>query len=65
MGMEDLGEDVQALAQECNGDTAGGKLTPETGLGGIKASVASSTPHKGGGRGVPSLDESPVLVNQR
>ncbi|XP_057182495.1 WD repeat-containing protein 47b isoform X2 [Triplophysa rosa] len=64
VGMEDLGEDVQALAQQCNGVTAGGKQTPETGFGGIKASVASSTPHKGGGRGVPSLDESPVLVNQ-
>lgn len=65
MGMEDLGEDVQALAQQCNGVTAGGKQTPEAGPGGIKTSMVSSTPQKGGGRGVPSLDESPVLVNQR
>lgn len=67
VGMEDLGEDVQALAQQCNGTSASGssKQTPETGPGRIKTAVISSTPHKGGGRGIPSLDESPVLVNQR
>uniref|UniRef100_A0A8C1M6J2 WD repeat domain 47b n=1 Tax=Cyprinus carpio TaxID=7962 RepID=A0A8C1M6J2_CYPCA len=67
VGMEDLGEDVQALAQQCNGtaESGAGKQTPETGSGGNKTAVISSTPQKGGGRGVPSLDESPVLVNQR
>ncbi len=34
------------------------KQTPET-------AVISSTPQKGGDRDVPSLDESPVLVNHR
>ncbi|XP_051549661.1 WD repeat-containing protein 47-like isoform X1 [Myxocyprinus asiaticus] len=65
VGMEDLGEDVQALAQQCNGMTAAaaGKQTPDAGSGRNKAAVVSSTPQKGGGRGVPSLDESPVLVN--
>ncbi len=60
MGMEDLGEDVQALAQQCNGTAVSGasKQTPET-------AVISSTPQKGGDRDVPSLDESPVLVNHR
>ncbi len=67
MGMEDLGEDVQTLAQQCNGTAASGagKQTPETGSGQNKTAVISSTPQKGGDRGVPSLDESPVLVNQR
>uniref|UniRef100_A0A671SRA9 WD repeat-containing protein 47-like n=1 Tax=Sinocyclocheilus anshuiensis TaxID=1608454 RepID=A0A671SRA9_9TELE len=66
VGMEDLGEDVQALAQQCNGTAASGasKQTPETGSCQNKTAVISSTPQKGGGRGVPSLDESPVLVNQ-
>lgn len=67
VGMEDLGEDVQALAQQCNGTAASGagKHTPESGSGRNKTAVISSTPQKGGARGVPSLDESPVLVNQR
>ncbi|XP_026053861.1 WD repeat-containing protein 47b [Carassius auratus] len=66
VGMEDLGEDVQALAQQCNGTAASGagKQTPETGSGLNKTAVISSTPQKGGGRGIPSLDESPVLVNK-
>ncbi|KTG40528.1 hypothetical protein cypCar_00018262 [Cyprinus carpio] len=66
VGMEDLGEDVQALAQQCNGTAASGdgKQTPEPGSGLNKTAVISSTPQKGGGRGVPSLDESPVLVNK-
>ncbi|XP_016377392.1 WD repeat-containing protein 47-like [Sinocyclocheilus rhinocerous] len=59
-------EDVQALAQQCNGtaESGAGKQTPETGSGQNKTALISSTPQKGGGQGVPSLDESPVLVNQ-
>ncbi|KAI2650321.1 WD repeat-containing protein 47 [Labeo rohita] len=48
---------------KCNGTPASGagKQTPDTGPGRNKTAVISSTPQKGGGRGVPSLDESPVL----
>lgn len=68
VGMEDLGEDVQALAQQCNGTPAkaGSKHTPETvSLGRGKVTITSSTPEIGGRRNMPSLDESPVLVSQR
>ncbi|KAL0160040.1 hypothetical protein M9458_043765, partial [Cirrhinus mrigala] len=55
VGMEDLGEDVQALAQQCNGTpvSGAGKQTPDTGPSRNKTPVISSTPQKGGGRGVP------------
>ncbi|XP_028817687.1 WD repeat-containing protein 47b isoform X2 [Denticeps clupeoides] len=70
MGVENLGEDMQSISQQCNGTAAqsdatvptpGATQTPE----GQAPSVASSTPQKGGGRNIPSLDESPVLVSQR
>lgn len=80
MGMDNLVEDVQSLTQQCNGtatktDTpgpsvpptpAGNTQTPESGdPGRVKAGVVSSTPQRGGGKGMPSLDESPVLQTQR
>ncbi|XP_034145992.1 WD repeat-containing protein 47 [Esox lucius] len=68
VGMESLGDEVQSLAQQCNGtgptlekshvDPA---MTPEQGhhQGG---GVTSSTPQRGGaGRGAPALNESPVV----
>lgn len=80
MGMDNLVEDVQSLTQQCNGTTAktgtpappvpptpaGTTQTPETGDPGRgKTAVVSSTPQRGDGRGMPSLDESPVLQTQR
>uniref|UniRef100_A0A3B1IGP4 WD repeat domain 47b n=1 Tax=Astyanax mexicanus TaxID=7994 RepID=A0A3B1IGP4_ASTMX len=65
VGMEDLGEDVQALAQQCNGMPVKAECTdtPETaGTGKEDGGITSSTPQRGGGRDMPSLDESPVLV---
>ncbi|TRY96943.1 hypothetical protein DNTS_014288 [Danionella cerebrum] len=66
VGMEDLGEDVQALAQQCNGArmSKASENTPESTAGPGQRAVVSSTPQKGIERGVPSLDESPVLLNQ-
>ncbi|XP_062411963.1 WD repeat-containing protein 47b isoform X2 [Sardina pilchardus] len=79
MGMDNLAEDVQSLAQQCNGTvtktgTAAPPVlptpacttqTPDTGDPGKgKAGVVSSTPQRGEGRGMPSLDESPVLLTQ-
>ncbi|XP_066504313.1 WD repeat-containing protein 47b isoform X2 [Hoplias malabaricus] len=69
VGMEDLGEDMQALAQQCNSMPAktGRTHTPETLLssaGRDRAAITSSTPQRGSGRNMPSLDESPVLVSR-
>lgn len=68
VGMEDLGENMQALAQQCNGSQSEAQHThtPESdGTGKNKAGITSSTPQRGGNRGMPSLDESPVLVSRR
>ncbi|XP_053490070.1 WD repeat-containing protein 47b isoform X1 [Ictalurus furcatus] len=67
VGMEDLGENMQALAQQFNGSQSEAQRThtPESdGTGKSKTGVTSSTPQRGGIRGMPSLDESPVMVNQ-
>ncbi|XP_035267941.1 WD repeat-containing protein 47-like [Anguilla anguilla] len=69
VGMENLGEEVQPVHNGKAGSAghAPGNnitLTPETGQAQAGASVVSSTPHRGGARGMPSLDESPVLVPQ-
>ena len=73
VGMENLGEEVKSLAQQCNGNgnTSASEdnnnppsVTPEQSLiqgGGVQ----SSTPQRPvGGRPVPPPDESPV-VSQR
>lgn len=68
VGMEDLGENMQALAQQCNGSQSEAQHThtPESdGTGKSKTGVTSSTPQRGNIRGMPSLEESPVLVSQR
>ncbi|XP_030640798.1 WD repeat-containing protein 47b [Chanos chanos] len=72
VGMDNLGDDVQALAQQYNKTPSGSgppvapsnKQTPEAGHGGDGSVVVSSTPQRGGERGMPSLDESPVLDSQ-
>ncbi|KAI5101787.1 WD repeat-containing protein 47 [Silurus meridionalis] len=67
VGMEDLGENVQALVQQCNSSQleAQHTRTPENdSRGKNKTDVTSSTPQRGGIRGMPSLDESPVLVSR-
>ncbi|KAM9460855.1 WD repeat-containing protein 47b [Clarias gariepinus] len=67
VGMEDLGENVQALAQQCNGSQSDAQPvhTPESDVTGKnKTAVTSSTPQRGGIRGMPSLDESPVMVSR-
>ncbi|XP_053293185.1 WD repeat-containing protein 47 [Pleuronectes platessa] len=70
VGMENLGEEVKSLAQQCNGNgnTSASEdnnnppsVTPEQSLiqGGV---VQSSTPQRPvGGRPVPPPDESPVV----
>lgn len=73
VGMENLGEEVKSLAQQCNGNgnTPASEdnnnppsVTPEqtrTQGGG----VLSSTPqHTVGGRTVPPPDESPVVTQR-
>uniref|UniRef100_A0AAR2K989 CTLH domain-containing protein n=1 Tax=Pygocentrus nattereri TaxID=42514 RepID=A0AAR2K989_PYGNA len=65
VGMEDLGEDVQALAKQCNGTSVKAGHAPTlqaVGASRDRAAITSSTPQKGGGWNMPSLDESPVLV---
>uniref|UniRef100_A0A3B4DY70 WDR47 cross-over region domain-containing protein n=1 Tax=Pygocentrus nattereri TaxID=42514 RepID=A0A3B4DY70_PYGNA len=67
VGMEDLGEDVQALAKQCNGTSVKAGHAPTlqaVGASRDRAAITSSTPQKGGGWNMPSLDESPVLVSR-
>lgn len=73
VGMENMGEEVKSLAQQCNGDGStpppednnnpqSGTPEPTRTQGG---GVLSSTPQRAvGGRAVPPPEESPV-VNQR
>ncbi|KAJ8384533.1 hypothetical protein AAFF_G00204480 [Aldrovandia affinis] len=63
VGMDNLGEEMQSV---CNGKAPGTSitLTPEPGQVRDSVDVVSSTPHRGGARGMPVLDESPVLVSQ-
>ncbi|XP_076880432.1 WD repeat-containing protein 47b isoform X2 [Brachyhypopomus gauderio] len=67
VGMEDLGEDVQALAQQCNSTQATNApqacTTPDA-FGRDWSAVTSSTPQRGGTLGRPSLDESPVPISR-
>lgn len=65
VGMEDLGENVQALAQQCNVSQCEAQHTHTPESSKSKTGVTSSTPQRGGIRGMPSLDESPVLVSRR
>ncbi|KAM6963037.1 WD repeat-containing protein 47-like, partial [Aplochiton taeniatus] len=73
IGMDNLGEEVQSLTQQCNRGTTGKDSaipgppsTTEPGPvkdqpGGVSS---SSTPLKAGGQGMPSLNESPVPIIQ-
>lgn len=73
MGMEDIGEEVKSLAQQCNGN---GNTPPSEDNNNPQSvnpepartqggGVLSSTPQRTvGGRAVPPPEESPV-VNQR
>lgn len=68
VGMEDLGENMQALAQQCNQSQFEAQHThthesDETGKS--KTGVTSSTPQRGAIRDMPSLNESPVLESRR
>ncbi|XP_023662323.1 WD repeat-containing protein 47 [Paramormyrops kingsleyae] len=65
VGMDSLGEDVQSLTQQCNGNVEGSPSSgdpepaePEQDHAG--AGVVSSTPQRAGGRRIPTIDESPV-----
>ncbi|XP_030629317.1 WD repeat-containing protein 47 [Chanos chanos] len=61
VGMEDLGEEVQALAQQCNGGLENGRVAGAP-PGGTDSPVVSSTPQRTtGGKEVPPPNESPVL----
>ncbi|MBN3324479.1 WDR47 protein, partial [Atractosteus spatula] len=71
VGMDNLGGEVQALSQQCNGTAACSPapgsslaLTAERGQQKDIARISSSTPQKAGAKGMPSLDESPVLVTR-
>lgn len=66
--MEDLGENMQALAEQCDQSQfeAQRTHTPESDkTGKSKTGVTSSTPQRGAIRDMPSLDESPVPVSRR
>ncbi|MBN3307140.1 WDR47 protein, partial [Amia calva] len=73
VGMDNLGGEVQSLTQQCNGNSGVSSPTPESDItltnekSQLKedSKITSSTPQKIGGRGVPSLDESPVIGTQR
>ncbi|XP_038125686.1 WD repeat-containing protein 47 [Cyprinodon tularosa] len=68
VGMENLGEEVKSLTQQCNGNTPASEennnpqsVTPEQNRS-RGGGVVSSTPHRGeGGRTVPPPNESPVV----
>ncbi|XP_066548177.1 WD repeat-containing protein 47 [Amia ocellicauda] len=72
VGMDNLGGEVQSLTQQCNGNSGVSSPTPESDVtltnekSQLKedSKITSSTPQKIGGRGVPSLDESPVIGTQ-
>lgn len=74
VGMENIGEEVKSLAQQCNGNgnTPAAEdnnnppsVTPEQSRGRGGGVPSSSTPQRTvGGRPVPPPDESPV-VSQR
>lgn len=65
--MEDLGEDVQTLTQQCHGPPteAHETHTPETSKQVKDSTITCSTPQRVGARGMPSLDESPVLFKPK
>lgn len=74
VGMENIGEEVKSLAQQCNGNGSAPpsedndnpqSVTPEATRTPGGGGVLSSTPQRTvGGRAVPPPEESPV-VNQR
>ncbi|KAK1806002.1 hypothetical protein P4O66_013051, partial [Electrophorus voltai] len=67
VGMGDLGEDVQALALQCNSTPAAKAAqtcTPPEASSRDRPAVTSSTPQRGGTLYMPSLDESPVQVSR-
>lgn len=66
VGMDDLGEEVQALSLQCNGGEAEAGITSgsatDTALHQDGAGLSSSTPQRNSGRAaVPPPTESPVL----
>ncbi|KAJ8357211.1 hypothetical protein SKAU_G00200050 [Synaphobranchus kaupii] len=66
VGMDSLGEEVQSLSQQCNGNAdsidsasfANITLMPEPGKPPDTADVLSSTPQRAEAQGLPALDES-------
>ncbi|XP_062843778.1 WD repeat-containing protein 47 [Trichomycterus rosablanca] len=67
VGMDDLGEEVQALSLQCNGggdpEMTAGKSTDVT-LPQVEEGLSSSTPQRTGERAaIPPPEESPVLRN--
>uniref|UniRef100_A0AAY4ATB1 CTLH domain-containing protein n=1 Tax=Denticeps clupeoides TaxID=299321 RepID=A0AAY4ATB1_9TELE len=62
VGMDDLGEDVQALTQQCNGKAGDDSVdVPSSSGGSLSDSIVSSTPQRVGPRTAPPISESPVL----
>lgn len=66
VGMDDLGEDVQALTQQCNGqeENGNGSISAPSDTSSSQGDVVvCSTPQKTGtgvGRGAPPVSQSPV-----
>lgn len=66
VGMDDLGEDVQALTQQCNGQAENGSTSAPSDTSLSQGDVVvCSTPQQSGtgtgtGRGAPPISESPV-----
>lgn len=69
VGMDDLGEEVQALSQQCNGgdnnnsETREASATPQSQeVGGGASDTVTSTPQRSAGQAAfPPLTQSPVL----
>ncbi|KAL0201450.1 hypothetical protein M9458_004637, partial [Cirrhinus mrigala] len=68
VGMDDLGEEVQALSQQCNGgsnnDSVDASATPQTQeVCGGASDVVTSTPQRSAGQAAfPPPSQSPVLA---
>lgn len=65
VGMDDLGEEVQALSLQCNGGEDAAGKSSDVSLPQVEAGLSSSTPQRTGERAaITTPAESPVLQNR-
>uniref|UniRef100_A0AAY4ATA1 CTLH domain-containing protein n=1 Tax=Denticeps clupeoides TaxID=299321 RepID=A0AAY4ATA1_9TELE len=64
VGMDDLGEDVQALTQQCNGKAGDDSVdVPSSSGGSLSDSIVSSTPQRVGPRTAPPINFKIILFS--